>query len=198
MSGTVIDLSISLGSSDLYAKYKRPLCACLVVFLLEAAVLLSHLNDYETRVMAFQVPGVEKSAPIMVEMVSDDGKPLLKGPDGRYYTYWKTVRSKVTAYTPDAHSCGEFADGKTSIGQNAWQMDGVAADPQSIPYGTLVYIPDAGYREVDDTGSAMRNSWRKKSVVHFDLRMTYRHQARQWGVRWYDVDLYQPFGFPST
>jgi len=107
------------------------------------------------------------------------------------YVYWKTVRAKVTAYDPSRLSCGKYADGKTSIGKNAWSMDGVAAYPKAIPYGTYVVIPGVGARIVDDTGSAMRTSWRRYRRFHIDLRVTYPYQARRWGVKYMDVKLYR-------
>ncbi|MCD6405854.1 MAG: 3D domain-containing protein [Planctomycetes bacterium] len=109
----------------------------------------------------------------------------------RGYVYWKTVRAKVTAYDPSRRSCGKFADGKTSIGQNAWVADGVASDPRAIPYGTYVVIPGVGVKEVDDTGKAMRNSWRRHRRYHIDLRMTYPWQANRWGVKYLDIKLYR-------
>lgn len=107
------------------------------------------------------------------------------------YVYWKTIRAKVTAYDPSRISCGKFADGKTSIGQSAWVLDGVAADPRAIPYGTYVVIPGVGTRHVDDTGSAMRRSWSRNRRFHLDLRVTYPYQARRWGVKYLDVELYR-------
>ena len=107
------------------------------------------------------------------------------------YVYWKTVRAKVTAYDPSRLSCGKFADGKTSIGRNAWKLDGVAAYPKAIPYGTWVVIPGAGGRTVDDTGSAMRASWRRYRRFQIDQRVTYPYQARRWGVKYMDVKLYR-------
>ena len=109
-------------------------------------------------------------------------------PDG--YTYWKTIRARVTAYEPSWRSCGRFADGKTSIGDDAWRQDGVAADPSVIPYGTLVSIPKVGFRKVDDTGSGMRRST-SKGIYHIDLRMKYYYQARKWGNQYLDVKLYR-------
>ncbi len=108
------------------------------------------------------------------------------------YVFWKEVVAKVTAYEPSEISCAPFADGKTSIGDNAWHLDGVAADPEAIPYRTVVWIPDVGLREVDDTGSAMRRAWRQAKTYHIDLRMTYPHEARAWGVKLLPVRLYRP------
>ena len=110
-------------------------------------------------------------------------------PDG--YVYWKTVQAKVTAYEPSSRSCGKHANGKTSIGENAWVMDGVASDPRAIPYGCYVEIPGVGVREVDDTGSAMRHAWRSHGRYQVDLRMPYYHQAKRWGVKHLDIKLYR-------
>lgn len=110
-------------------------------------------------------------------------------PEG--YVYWKTVRAKVTAYEPGRRSCGKFANGKTSIGHNAWNMDGVATDPKAIPYGVYCDVPGIGIREVDDTGSAMRKSWRRYGRYHIDVRMPYYYQAKRWGVKYLDVKLYK-------
>jgi 3D (Asp-Asp-Asp) domain-containing protein len=107
------------------------------------------------------------------------------------YRYWKTVRAKVTAYEPSARCCGEYANGRTSIGQSAWIMDGVAADPRAIPYGTYCVVPGVGGKTVDDTGGAMRDSWRAKGRYHIDVRMPYYSQAKRWGVKYLDIQLYK-------
>jgi 3D (Asp-Asp-Asp) domain-containing protein len=107
------------------------------------------------------------------------------------YAYWKTVMARVTAYDPSERCCAPFADGRTSIGDNAWRMDGVAADPGVLPYRTLVWVPGVGWREVDDTGSAMKASWRRERTVHIDVRMPYFYQARRWGVRQLPIRLYR-------
>lgn len=106
------------------------------------------------------------------------------------YEYHKTVMARVTAYEPGRRSCYPFADGKTSIGKNAWKMTGVAADPRALSYGTLVCIPRIGFRKVDDTGSAMRRSW-KRGRYHLDVRMRSYSQARKWGSKWLKVKVYR-------
>jgi len=111
-------------------------------------------------------------------------------PEG--YEPWRPARAKITAYEPSRRSCGSFANGKTSTGDNAWKMDGVAVAPQAIPYGTKIWIPGIGFREADDTGSAMKDSWREDRQVHIDVRMTYYYQARNWGVQHDVVYLYRP------
>lgn len=100
----------------------------------------------------------------------------------RGYRVWGTVVGRVTAYEPSAVSCGRFADGKTSTLRNAWNMDGCAVAPDAIPYGTLLWIPGIGWRVADDTGGAMKRSWRQ-GVYHVDVRVPSVSQARRWGVQ---------------
>ncbi len=129
---------------------------------------------------------VDVAAPARVRRV--EVVPPRPAPEG--YVYWKTVTAKVTAYDPSYRCCGPFADGKTATGRNAWRTDGCAVDPRAIPYGTMVYIPGVGFRVADDTGIAMKRSWRR-GVYHVDVRMTYHYQARRWGVKYLKVDLYR-------
>ncbi len=109
------------------------------------------------------------------------------------YVYWKSVGAKVTAYDPTERCCGDSADGRTSLGDDAWVMDGVATAPEAIPYRTRLWVPGVGWREVDDTGSAMRRAWKKGQYL-VDLRVPYYGQARRWGVRRLTLHLYRPEG----
>lgn len=128
-------------------------------------------------------------SPSQTKRVTRKSKSSSAAPPG--YRYWKTVRAKVTAYEPSARCCGQYANGRTSIGQNAWVMDGVAADPRAIPYGTYCVVPGVGGRTVDDTGGAMRQSWRSNGRYHIDVRVPYYGQAKRWGVKYLDVKLYK-------
>jgi len=126
-----------------------------------------------------------------LELVIPDKKPPKPKPRSRVpkgYEIWKKVTAKLTAYEPGYRSCGKFADGKTSIGKSAWKMDGCATDPRAIPYGTLVDIPGIGIREVDDTGAAMRRSWRR-GRYQIDIRFRYYAEARRYGVKTRTVTL---------
>lgn len=146
------------------------------------------VKELEKAPVSVKKARIAKKAPAGI---ADIHEPIKEKTAGPRYVYWKTVKAKVTAYSPDALSCGIYANGKTSIGKNAWKRTGVAADPTLVPYGTMINIPGVGLRTVDDTGSGMRNSWRKQGVHHFDLRMTYPYECRKWGVQWLDVDLYR-------
>lgn len=135
---------------------------------------------------------VESSGGAAIETVAKQsaGDAVSSASASGDYVYWKTIRARVTAYDPSWRSCGKFADGKTSIGRNAWRTDGVATDPKAIPYGSIVHIPGIGFRTVDDTGSQMKKSW-SRGLYHIDVRMLYHHQARRWGNQYMDVKLYR-------
>lgn len=96
-------------------------------------------------------------------------------------------RMKVTAYCPCNKCCGQYADGKTSTGKDAWKP-GVAADPKLLPYGTKLNIPGVGILPVDDTGGAMRQS-AKKGICHIDVRFPDHREALNFGVKWLDVEV---------
>lgn len=118
--------------------------------------------------------------------------PEVEMPETISYSYERTVPAKITGYTPGPESCGPFADGYTSTGSNAWVEWGVAADPAVLPYGSIVFIPGVGYREVDDTGSAMRKAWGEQKKVHIDLRFKDLDEALRWGVRNLNVHIFLP------
>jgi 3D (Asp-Asp-Asp) domain-containing protein len=120
-------------------------------------------------------------------------------PKGRW------VWAKVTAYTPwdaiDKHS--GYQDGYTSTMKDTRKNPyGIAADPRVIPYGTKVYVPN--YFEsllrnkssrpttmtiVDDTGGAMRRSWRN-GIIHIDVRYRTSRAAKKWGTRWMYIFIF--------
>lgn len=101
----------------------------------------------------------------------------------------RMMRMLVTAYCPCTLCCGPNAAGKTSTGKDAYRHEGVAADPTAIPYGTRLTIPTVGSRVVDDTGAAMRRSWRSQRIYHLDLRFKSHEEARRWGRKWLDVEI---------
>lgn len=125
-----------------------------------------------------------KPAPV-VERPEQDSKKVQK-PAGKYREIWAVV----TAYCPCSRCCGRNAAGITSQGTSAWKP-GVAADPRAISYGTKLFIPGYGTYVVDDTGGAMRRSWRNDGRVHVDIRMTYHWQAKEWGRKYMKIRLYQ-------
>jgi len=98
----------------------------------------------------------------------------------------KTIKVKLTAYCSCKICCGKYANGRTSIGKRASILNGVAADPDKLHYGTMIYIPNVGYKVVDDCGAAMRIS-SSKGIIQIDIRMRTHKEARDFGVKWADI-----------
>lgn len=91
----------------------------------------------------------------------------------------------VTAYAPMDNQSGMCADETpttTSTGVHpGWGY--VAVNPDLIPYGTVLYIPDYGTAIAVDTGYAVRNY----NGIQIDVYMDTYDQAIQWGARLRDV-----------
>ncbi len=101
--------------------------------------------------------------------------------DGRPVRPARVLLMRVTAYSPDHRSCGEFADGQTATLHSVWTngMRLVAADPKVLPYGTLLTVP--GYADgeivpVLDCGGAIKGA-------RLDLLYPTHERALQWGVQ---------------
>jgi len=109
--------------------------------------------------------------------------------DGRAARPVKVIYFTVTGYSPDARSCGEFADGKTATMYSVWTngMNLVAADPKVLPYWSMVSIP--GYANGDivpvlDCGGAIKGN-------RIDLLYPTHEIARKWGVRQVPVTVWE-------
>ena len=152
-------------------------------------------TETETEAPEISPPYASPACPVAVKTSPVPQLPRLPEgvpPPPPGWTYWKSVRSKVTAYDPSERCCGRWAEqGMTSAGDDAWAMDGLAADPRAIPYRTKVWVKGAGWREVDDTGSAMRQAWSRGRYL-VDLRMPSYEKALQWGRREMTLHLYRP------
>ncbi len=97
----------------------------------------------------------------------------------------RIVRCRVTGYCPCATCCGKFSDGKTSIGDDAYILDGVAANPKRLPYRTRLKIPGVGIKEVDDTGGAMKRG----KILRIDVRFGSHREALEFGIKYLDVEV---------
>lgn len=152
-----------------------------------------------------------KVDPLEQERIKNGAPVAPKG-----YKYWKTVKSIVTAYNPTgpglmAGVLTKFEDGKTSTGRNAFTYDGVAVNPTSkvvqrdkngkvvkvlgttsayIPYGSMVYIPNVGWKVADDTGGRMRQN-ALKGEFHVDVRMAGYSNALKFGNKNMNIHLYK-------
>ncbi len=118
-----------------------------------------------------------------------DGQPWT-GPtfDGRPIRPVRTVTMRTTAYSPDARSCGKWADGITASGMSVWTngMKLAAADP-SLPFGTILTVP--GYNDgqpipVLDRGGAIKGN-------RLDLLYPTHDIALQWGVQDLEVVVWE-------
>lgn len=120
------------------------------------------------------------SIPALLSAPTFNGRPLR--PAG-------TLSMTVTAYSPDARSCGKWADGRTASGMSVWTngMKLVAADTRLLRFGTLVSVP--GYHHgrpvpVLDRGGAIKGH-------RLDVLMPTHEIARRWGVRRLDVTVWE-------
>ncbi len=90
---------------------------------------------------------------------------------------------KVTAYCPCEKCCGRYSDGLTSTNTDAYSK-GVAVDPQLIPYGIVLDIPEYGKVIADDCGGAIKGN-------RLDVRFKTHQEALNWGVRHLTVKVYE-------
>lgn len=109
--------------------------------------------------------------------------------NGRPVRPAKTVWMTVTAYSPDARSCGPWADGRTAtlhgVNTNAHRL--VAADPRVLPYGSMITVP--GYDEsrivpVLDCGGKIKGN-------RLDVLYPTHAQALRWGVKRLRVTVWE-------
>jgi 3D (Asp-Asp-Asp) domain-containing protein len=109
--------------------------------------------------------------------------------NGRPVRPARTIRMKVTAYSPDEESCGDSADGITSSLHDVWTNAGklVAADSRVLPLGSIISVP--GYDNgqvvpVLDRGGAIKGK-------RLDLLYPTHSQARKWGVQTLEVTVWE-------
>lgn len=100
----------------------------------------------------------------------------------------RTIRAKLTAYSPLDNRDGQQAQGnptRTSTGRRVGRHI-AAADPERLPYGTKLYIPEYGVVEIGDTGGALRKD---KKNIRIDVFSETYEQAMKWGVKDLDVKI---------
>lgn len=109
--------------------------------------------------------------------------------NGRLIRPRTTMTMRVTAYSPDRRSCGNWADGITASGRRVTTNGGrlVAADTRILPFGAIVSIP--GYHDgepvpVLDRGGAIKG-------YRLDLLYPTHARARQWGVQDLEVTIWE-------
>ena len=123
---------------------------------------------------------------IRVEALEDE--PVQTHFNGRPIRPLKSIRMRVTAYSPDHRSCGIHADGITASGYSVETNAGklVAADARLFSFGSLVSVP--GYAgdavvPVLDRGGAIKGN-------RLDVLYPTHDRALQWGVRNLNVTVW--------
>lgn len=120
-----------------------------------------------------------------IERILASAEPVESGTvrwfDGRRVVPVRTIWMKVTAYSPDARSCGKWADGQTATLHSVWTnaMRLVAADTRVLPYGSIITVPgyaDSEIIPVLDCGGAIKGN-------RLDVLFPTHEIARKWGVR---------------
>lgn len=96
----------------------------------------------------------------------------------------RTIRVKLTAYSPFDNQSGIEGGGITSTGKIPSKKY-CAADPKKIPYGTILEIPEYGEVEVQDTGSALE----KYDRLQVDLYCDTYQETVKFGVQFKDIKI---------
>lgn len=109
--------------------------------------------------------------------------------NGRPLRAVRELTMKVTAYSPDARSCGKWADGNTASGYSVWTngMKLVAADTDLLPFHSIVSIP--GYHggrpvPVLDRGGVIKGN-------RLDVLYPTHERALEWGVQDLTVTVWE-------
>lgn len=109
--------------------------------------------------------------------------------NGRPVRPARTIRMKVTAYSPDERSCPGTADGITSSNHDVFTnaMRLAAADSRLLPLGSIISVPgydDGRVIPVLDRGGAIKGR-------RLDLLYATHEQALRWGVKTLDVTVWE-------
>ncbi len=127
--------------------------------------------------------------PEQLEAVELEEDTSIRWFDGRAVRPVRTIYMTVTGYSPDARSCGIYADNKTAIMYSVWTngMNLVAADPRVLPYRSLISVPGYAGSEIVpimDCGGAIKGS-------RLDLLYPTHELALQWGIRQLPVTVWE-------
>ncbi len=137
----------------------------------------------------------EPAEPYLIEQPIIPSDEHIRYFDGRPVRPVKVMWMKVTAYSPDERSCGDWADGRTATNHSVWvnAMRLVAADTRVLPFRSLVSVP--GYADgeivpVLDRGGAIKGS-------RLDVLYPTHGEARVWGVQDLPVVIWEYLDEPT-
>lgn len=148
-------------------------------------VVFSEPEPIELDLMATVEPETET----VVDQRPELFEPGTRWFDGRRVIKSRVVVMKVTGYSPDARSCGPYADGQTATLKSVWTngMRLVAADPKVLPYHSMVSVPGYAQNEIVpvlDCGAAIKG-------YELDLLFPTHEQALRWGVRSIPITIWE-------
>lgn len=139
-------------------------------------------------------PVEQAQASIEPDLVGQESSEELIDPsyrwfDGKLVRPGRVIYMTVTGYSPDARSCGIYADGKTATMNSVWTngMKLVAADPKVLPYWSMISVPGYASNQIVpvlDCGGAIKGN-------RLDLLYPTHRIARQWGVRQVPVTVWE-------
>lgn len=100
----------------------------------------------------------------------------------------RTIRARVTAYSPLDNQSGICADSDPTVTATGTRprIGVVAVDPNKIPYGTEMFVPNYGVAVAEDTGGLIRSY----DGIAIDLTMETYAEAMAWGVQYLDVKVF--------
>lgn len=145
-------------------------------------------DEYEF-IPAAPIPAAAEPAPAETAPEAPGHSADTRWFNGRPIRPAGVLRMRVTAYSPDARSCGDSADGITatlhSVETNGFQL--VAADPRVLRYGSLITVPGyAGDNVVPvlDCGGKIKGS-------RLDVLYPTHEEARRWGSKSLPITVWQ-------
>lgn len=115
--------------------------------------------------------------------------PTVRWFNGRPVRPARDITMLVTAYSPDARSCGDSDDGLTAT-MHPVETNGhalIAADPELLPYGSMLTVPGYDHDRIVpvlDCGGAIKGR-------HIDVLFPTHDAARQWGKQKLRVTVWE-------
>lgn len=87
----------------------------------------------------------------------------------------------LTAYCP-CYECSEGYGDMTATGKRAVEGRTIAVDPNTIPYGTELYIDGVGYRTAEDCGGLVKGK-------HIDIYFDCHSKVDAFGKKYAEVEI---------
>lgn len=179
-------------TSAIWTKERGSLPALAGIDSTPAAINTEETHGTDSIPMIELTPALPIAEPDALSAAQEESElldPSIRWFDGKMVRPARVIYMTVTGYSPDARSCGKYADNKTSTMYSVWTngMNLVAADPRVLPYWSMVSIP--GYAGDDivpvlDCGGAIKGS-------RLDLLYPTHKLALNWGIRQLPVTVWE-------